>query len=151
MIWRHKAGELIVPAIVLLGCLLYWLHIQDARSVARRVPNGVIAFTVAMTVLALLHEGLGLLRGTGQTAAAPPVDRAVLMKRVAFVLLCVGYYFAFGTLGFNLANFGFLIVAYGVAGLAPLVALPAAAASTVVFWGLARVMDFNVPTGPFGL
>jgi hypothetical protein len=151
MIWRQKIGEMIVPAIVLIGCLLYWLHIQDARSVARRVPNGVIVFTVGMTVLAMLREFVWPARNDAQTADAQPLESAVVMKRVAFVLLCIGYYLAFGVLGFNLANLVFLALAYVVAGMAPLIALPTAIASTVVFWALARVMDFNVPSGPFGL
>jgi len=151
MFWRQKIGELIVPAIVLIGCLLYWLHIQDARSVSRRVPNGVIFFTVGMTVLAVLREFVRSARTDAQAPDAQPLESAVVMKRVAFVLLCIGYYLAFGVLGFNLANLVFLALAYVVAGMAPLIALPTAIASTVVFWALARVMDFNVPSGPFGL
>lgn len=148
---RRKLGELIVPAIVLLGCLLYWLHVQDARSVARRVPNGVILFTVAMTVLALAREFLFPSLTEQDTDTLPPVPRDVLFKRVLFVLLCLGYFFAFSWLGFNLANLIFLLLAYRLAGLSLVGAVPAAIASSVIFYLLAQVMDFGVPTGLFGI
>ncbi len=154
MALRQKLGELVVPAIVLVGCLLYWLHVQDARAVARRVPDGVILFTVAMTVLALLREFVWA-PAAGQdtepsTEPSPALNREVLVKRILFVALCFGYYFAFSWLGFDLANLTFLILVYILAGMKALGAVLAAIGSSVVFHFLARVMDFNVPAGPFG-
>jgi hypothetical protein len=75
----------------------------------------------------------------------------VILKRTAFVGLCIGYFVAFTTVGFNIANLTFLIVAYALAGMKPLSALFTAIVSTLVFHALAWVMEFNVPTGPFGL
>ncbi|WP_155326430.1 tripartite tricarboxylate transporter TctB family protein [Alkalilacustris brevis] len=147
---RQKLGELVVPAIVLVGCLLYWLHVQDARAVARRVPNGVILFTVAMTMLALMREFIWPPAGEQDAESSPPVERDVLIKRLLFVMLCFGYFLAFSWLGFNLANLTFLVFAYILAGMKFLGAVPAAICSSVVFHFLARVMDFNVPTGPLG-
>lgn len=153
MLIRHKLGELIVPAIVLAGCLLYWLHVQDARSVARRVPDGVIIFTVALTVLVVIRAFLFPTPPGGQIPKsndAIAFDGRGFGKRALFVALCVGYFFAFSRLGFNLANLLFLLVAYPLAGLGVGWSIAGAAISTVVFYLLAQVMDFNVPLGPFG-
>lgn len=145
---RHKLGELIVPAIVLLGCFLYWWHIQDARAIAQRVPNYVIIFTVAMTVLGMTRALLLPPAPDEEQVELP--ERGVLLRRLAFVAACFGYFFAFSWLGFNLANLGFLVLACLLAGLKLPGAVVTALASTIVFHFLARAMDFRVPTGPFG-
>jgi hypothetical protein len=148
---RAKAGELIVPGLVLLGCLLYWIHIQDARSVAQRVPLGVIVLTVGMTLLVLAKTFLGPARdGEADGALALSADRRSLIQRTVFIGLCGGYFVAIGALGFNLANLAFLLLAYPLAGLGLVWAGCAAVISTVIFHFLARIMEFNVPTGPFG-
>ena len=150
---RYIAGELLVPTIVLLGCLLYWLHVQDARSVARRVPDGVIAFTAAMTLI-VLSRTLLLSRSVSMKSAddagATITNRSDLVKRALFVLLCLGYYSAFSSLGFNLANLAFLLIAYPLAGLGFGWSVFGALASSFVFYGLAWLMEFNVPVGPLG-
>lgn len=151
MVLRRRLGELIVPAIVLIGCFLYWWHVQDARAVARRVPDAVILFTIAMTAVALLREILFPPRAGEDGAVAPSVPRDVFMKRVAFILLCLGYFLSFQWIGFNLTNFVFLVLACRLAGLHFVAAVPTAAISAVVFHLLARLMDFRVPTGPFGI
>jgi predicted secreted protein len=150
MTFRQKLGELIVPGIVLVGCLLFWLHVQDARSVARRVPSGVILFTLALTLLTLAREFVFPPKDDQNASAEPPAGRDVLVKRVAFVLLCIGYYAVFQWLGFNLANLVFLLLAYMLAGMTLFGAVLAAVVSSVVFYLLATVMEFNVPVGPFG-
>lgn len=152
---RSKAGELIVPGLVLVGCLLYWLHVQEARSVAQRVPLAVIVFTVAMTLLVVGRTFLGP-EGAAEGAAAEaggesrPADRRTFLRRALFVALCGGYCLAIGRLGFDLANLVFLLLAYPLAGLRLVWAVPAALASAATFHVLARVMEFNVPSGPFG-
>lgn len=151
MAWRHRLGELIVPSIVLLGCLLYWLHVGDARAVARRVPSGVILFTVAMTAIVVLRALIARGPAQGAEASVSPVEPPVIARRAAFALLCAGYYGAFTLLGFNTANLIFLFAACIVAGMRPRMAAPTALAASVVFHALARVMEFNVPTGPLGL
>lgn len=152
---RAKAGELIVPGLVLVGCLLYWLHVQEARSVAQRVPLAVIVFTVAMTGLVVLRTVLGREGAAGGAEAAAgggsrPADRPAFLRRALFVALCGGYYLAMSRLGFDLANLVFLLLAYPLAGLRLVWTVPAALASSAIFHVLARVMEFNVPSGPFG-
>jgi len=148
---RPNAGELIVPSLVLIGCLLYWLHVQDARSVAQRVPLAVIVFTVAMTLVVVGRTFLGPVVAAENTEAdAPAEDRRIFASRAIFVALCGGYFFVIGRLGFDLANLIFLLLAYPLAGLRLVWTVPASVASAAIFHVLARVMEFNVPTGPFG-
>ncbi|WP_296644897.1 tripartite tricarboxylate transporter TctB family protein [Roseinatronobacter sp.] len=123
---------------------------QDARSVARRVPSGIILFTIAMTAFALMRTFILPPASERNAESAPRIERDVLIKRMLFVMLCFGYFFAFSWLGFNLANLLFLVCAYVLAGMKFLGAGVAAICSSVVFYFLARVMDFNVPIGPFG-
>jgi len=148
---RVKAGELIVPGIVLIGCVLYWLHVQDARSVAQRVPQGVIVFTVLMTLLVLARLSFVTAPDNQDgDEQSPPISRRALVQRTLFVALCGGYFVALGQLGFNLANLAFLLFAYPLAGLGLAWSGIAAVLSATIFHFLAQIMEFNVPTGPFG-
>ena len=151
---RQRLGELLVPAIVLLGCLLYWLHVQDARSVARRVPDAVIVFTVALAMIVLIRAMFfppaGPATGPAEESGVPASGRGNFLRRLFFIILCIGYYAVFSVLGFNLANVIFLLLAYPLAGLGLVGTVAGAVTSSAVFYGLARVMEFNIPLGPFG-
>lgn len=159
---RALLGELVVPAIVLIGTILFWWSIREAPSISRRVPLGVIAFIIVMAGVVVMRAALS---GRDEPEApSPPLDVMIRTwfaewrQRIAFIALAVGYYIAFGLLGFSTANFLFLVAALVVAGYGrdrpPLetawrIALIAAIA-TVIFHVLAGLMDFNVPRGPFG-
>ena len=149
---QSRAGEFIVPVTVLIGCFLFWYHIQDARSAARRVPNYVIIFTVTMTGLVLLQRIRDLFRvesdGSGNTVTYNLMGVA---KATVFIFVCILYYFAFDTVGFNTANLVFLLVAYPLAGLPLSSSVIASIVSSVAFFGLAKIMEFNVPLGPLGI
>jgi hypothetical protein len=159
---RAFLGELVVPAIVLIGTFLFWWSIREAPSISRRVPLGVIAFILFLTGVVAVREAI-VARGD-EAAPAPPFGETVQAwftewrQRIAFIALAIGYYFAFVTLGFSAANLLFLVAALVVAGSArgrePVAAAwriaLIAIVATVVFHLLAEVMDFNVPRGPFG-
>ena len=149
--WRSIAGELIVPALVLAGCVLFWWHIQEARSVAQRVPNGVLILVIGLTGLVLFQTLFARSRadeGAGEAERLPALR--VLAVRGGFVGLCLLYYLSFEPLGFNLANALFLVLAFPLAGLSLRWVLPATAIACLIFWALATVMEFNVPMGPLG-
>ncbi|MDF1608686.1 hypothetical protein PZ897_10905 [Hoeflea sp. YIM 152468] len=156
MFLRSKWGELIVPAIVLLGCLLFWFHIQEARSVTRRIPEPVIVLTVLTTLIILMRTVFQKSAGKDEADAALPDQEAApttkreILIRVAFLILCVGYYFSFGSLGFSLTNLLFLLLAYPLVGLGPIGTAVGAVVSSLTFHFLAWVMNFNVPVGPLG-
>ena len=155
-----------VPALILVFTALYWLHIADAPSAARRVPLGVIVFILIMTVIVLLRD-IRLERSrsaTGQALEGP--NMAEMFRQwvhdwrlqIIFTGLSIGYFIAFVTIGFNLANFLFLMVALPVAGTArgsrfvPAIIKTGLIAGIVslVFFVLAILMDFNVPPGLLG-
>ncbi len=158
---RILLGELVVPALVLLGTALFFASIREAPSVTQRVPLGVMAFILAMTGIVVVRAVLDA-RAGGGGEPPPPVSPERLVRewgpRVVFVLLAVGYYLLFERIGFSLSNFVFLLAALPLAGYgrgrsfaaaaARIVAI--AAVATVIFHVLAIVMHFNVPVGPLG-
>ncbi|NNU79053.1 hypothetical protein HMH01_01255 [Halovulum dunhuangense] len=146
---QARLGEMIVPLLVLIGCVLFWWHIQEARSVAQRVPNLVLVFTLALTLLVGVR--IFVLGKGGKDGAAIDLKDGTLHKRVAFLGLCLVYYLTFQPLGFTLSNLLFLLLAYRLAGLGWRQTGFAALVSTIVFHGLALLMDFNVPKGVFGI
>lgn len=155
---------LLVPFFILLMTALYWWSIHEAPSSAQRVPLVVITFITAMATIVIVREIVSLSMGHGRHEPRPadldlPGWVAHHRQRLFFVVICIGYYPLFVYLGFNVANVVFLLVALPLSGLgaqrqmATRLALSMAIAvmTAVIFHLLAQVMDFNVPTSPFGL
>lgn len=166
---RTFLRQLTVPAIVLFGTALFWLHVQEAPSVARRVPNGVMIFIGVMTLIVVARAFVESRRERFDTQADRR-ERVVFgtlisewlrdwAQRITFIVLAIGYFFAFSSLGFSLSNFLFLCAALLLAGfergkpkLKSVVQIGGIALfAAIVFHFLALLMDFNVPTGPFGI
>ncbi|MFT0544881.1 hypothetical protein ACMHYO_00805 [Allopusillimonas ginsengisoli] len=150
----------LVPGLILLLTGLYWLHIADAPSAAQRVPLAVITVIVVMAIIVLLGDLLAATKT--KTAAHPAIQIRVWIRQwktqIIFMVLSFGYFAAFITLGFNLANFLFLIIALPVAGVGQGMGRTAAIVKVGlsafvmagVFYILAQLMDFNAPAGPLG-
>lgn len=155
-----------VPALILVFTALYWFHIADASSAARRVPMGVIIFVFIMTAVVLIRDIRAERIKSENTPATAAPNVAQLFNQwmrdwrlqIIFVGLSIGYFVAFVTLGFNLANFLFLIIALPVAGMGRGLSFLSAAGKiglmaglvSLVFLVLAIVMDFNIPLGALG-
>lgn len=150
----------LVPGLILLLTGLYWLHIADAPSAAQRVPSAVIVAIVIMAVAVFVGD-------MAKARKAKVVEKHTFKlsswarqwkTQLIFIALSIGYYVAFVNLGFNLANFVFLIVALPVAGVGESMSRASAALKvgiyaglvSVVFYVLAQLMDFNAPIGPLG-
>ncbi len=151
---RTLIGELVVPLIVLVGSLLFWLHIQEARSVAQRVPNGVMIFILGALVIVVGRAVKAYLVARHADASDERISLTLAAdfarnewRRLVFLGLCIGYYLAFPRLGFDVANAGFLVAAFLLAGLRPVPSVAGALGGAVIFHLLARLMDFNVPSG----
>ena len=151
---RTLIGELVVPLIVLVGTLLFWLHIQEARSVAQRVPNGVMIFILGALVIVVGRAVKDYLATRHSDARDEDISLTIVTdfardewRRLVFLGLCVGYFLAFPRLGFDLSKAGFLVAAFLLAGLRPVPTLIGALSGAVIFHLLARLMDFNVPSG----
>ena len=156
-----------VPAMILIFTSLYWFHIGDAPAVARRVPSGVIVFVLVMTAIVLIRDFREEKRKEATAPGGSGPNSAQMFKQwvhdwrqqIIFIGLSIGYFVAFITIGFNLANFLFLIIALPVAGMGQNRSLASATTKivvtaslvTLVFFILATLMDFNVPIGVFGI
>lgn len=161
---RRFLSDLTVPLIVLAGTLLFFLNVQEAPSVSRRVPYGVMIFILAMaglviagaTIEAFARAAAG--DADAKESAQPGSSMGLQLRRVALIGLALAYVAMFGSLGFTLSNFLFLCAALPLAGFTegrpwPAMALRVlalAAVSAAFFHLLARIMAFNVPAGPFG-
>lgn len=155
-----------VPALILVFTALYWFHIADAPSAARRVPMGVVIFVLIMTAVVLLRDIRAERSKSENTPAVATPNAPQMLKQwmhdwrlqIIFVGLSIGYFIAFVTLGFNLANFLFLIISLPVAGMGRGLGFLSAAAKigltagliSLVFFALAILMDFNIPPGALG-
>ncbi|MFW5832889.1 MAG: tripartite tricarboxylate transporter TctB family protein [Pseudomonadota bacterium] len=150
--WLRDA---VVPLLALLGAGLYLLGLEGAHGSARRFPTLVIVLLVVLAVPLLVQAWR---RPQGGTLPTPLAWLRSNAQRVAFVALAVAYYPAFGTLGFDVANASFLLVALPLAGLgrgrSVLVraALTLAVTSLLVFLFrlVAVTLDLNLPPGLFG-
>lgn len=149
----------LVPTFILLCTALYWVSIQEAAGAARRVPTFVMIFVVVMTLIVVVTELIKIQQdgSNGEVTNAGAWLR-LHSQRILFVAICFAYYPLFISLGFNIANFLFLSCALTIAGLGKgrkalsrlILVLTTSLVATVVFHLLAQVMDFNVPTSPFG-
>ena len=160
---RRFLSDLTVPLIVLAGALLFFLNVQEAPSVSRRVPYGVMIFILAMAGLVIAGATIeAFARAAGDAdakeSAQPGSSMGIQLRRVALIGLAFAYVAMFGSLGFTLSNFLFLCAALPLAGFTegrpwPAMAFRVLALATVsaaFFHLLARIMAFNVPVGPFG-
>lgn len=155
---------LFVPFFILLLTAMYWWSIHEAPSSAQRVPLVVITFIVAMATIVIVREIVSLSMGQGrhkgrQASLDLPGWIARNRQRLIFVVICLVYFPLFIYLGFNVANVVFLFVALPLSGLGAQRQIPIrlalsmaiAVMTAVIFHLLAQVMDFNVPTSPFGI
>lgn len=120
-----------VPLMIVVGALLFGLHIQDAPAVAARVPNFVLIFIVLMLFLvvrqtlkkqrkqnqdlpqSVVAEDQDQDQDQDQTESTGRKQSAVLayLRRqsvTAFFALGVIYFLTFEILGFSISNFIFI-------------------------------------------
>ena len=153
-----RAG--LVPGLILLLTGLYWLHIADAPSAAQRVPSAVIVVIVIMAVAVFVAEMAASKKAkTSEDGTFKLINWLTQWRiQLIFIAISIGYFIAFVYLGFNLANFVFLVIAFPVAGVGRDISRSGAAGKvgiyagllSVLFYTLAQIMDFNAPAGPLG-
>lgn len=167
-----------VPLMIVVGALLFGLHIQDAPAVAARVPNFVLIFIVLMLFLVVrqtLKKQRKQNQDLPQSVVAEDQDQdqtestgrkqsAVLayLRRqsvTAFFALGVIYFLTFEILGFSISNFIFIftsmIVVKNYQSDFSLKNLPAvivtALITTCLLYIFAKLTSFNIPSGIFGI
>lgn len=167
-----------VPLMIVVGALLFGLHIQDAPPVAARVPNFVLIFIVLMLFLVVrqtLKKQRKQKQELSQSVVAQDQDQdqtestgrkqsAVLayLRRqsvTAFFALGVIYFLTFDILGFAISNFIFIfasmIVVKNYQSDFSLKNLPAVLVTTLIttflLYVFAKLTSFNIPSGIFGI
>jgi membrane protein DedA with SNARE-associated domain len=165
-----------VPLMIVVGALLFGLHIQDAPAVAARVPNFVLIFIVLMLFLVVrqtLKKQRKQKQELSQSVLAQDQDQpestgrkksAVLayLRRqsvTAFFALGVIYFLTFDILGFSISNFIFIfasmIVVKNYQSDFSLKNLPAVLVTSLIttflLYAFAKLTSFNIPSGIFGI
>ena len=179
---KMKASKIIdawgVPLMIVVGALLFGLHIQDAPAVAARVPNFVLIFIVLMLFLVVrqtLKKQRKQKQELSQSVVAQDQDQdqpestgrkksvvlAYLRQQsvTAFFALGVIYFLTFDILGFSISNFIFIfasmIVVKNYQSDFSLKNLPAAIVTalitTCLLYAFAKLTSFNIPSGIFGI
>jgi membrane protein DedA with SNARE-associated domain len=167
-----------VPLMIVVGALLFGLHIQDAPAVAARVPNFVLIFIVLMLFL-VVRQTLKKQRKQKQelsqgvvaqdqdqdqpesTGRKKSVVLAYLRQQsvTAFFALGVIYFLTFDILGFSISNFIFIfasmIVVKNYQSDFSLKNLPAVLVTSLIttflLYAFAKLTSFNIPSGIFGI
>lgn len=165
-----------VPLMIVVGALLFGLHIQDAPAVAARVPNFVLIFIFLMLFLVVrqtLKKQRKQKQELSQSVLAQDQDQpestgrkksAVLayLRRqsvTAFFALGVIYFLTFDILGFSISNFIFIfasmIVVKNYQSDFSLKNLPAVLVTSLIttflLYAFAKLTSFNIPSGIFGI
>jgi hypothetical protein len=163
-----------VPLMIVVGALLFGLHIQDAPAVAARVPNFVLIFIFLMLFLVVrqtLKKQRKQKQELSQSVLAQDQDQpestgrkksAVLayLRRqsvTAFFALGVIYFLTFDILGFSISNFIFIfasmIVVKNYQSDFSLKNLPAVLVTSLIttflLYAFAKLTSFNIPSGIF--
>ena len=165
-----------VPLMIVVGALLFGLHIQDAPAVAARVPNFVLIFIFLMLFL-VVRQTLKKQRKQKQelsqgvvaqdqdqpesTGRKKSVVLAYLRQQsvTAFFALGVIYFLTFDILGFSISNFIFIfasmIVVKNYQSDFSLKNLPAVLVTSLIttflLYAFAKLTSFNIPSGIFGI
>jgi hypothetical protein len=129
---------LVVPLLITITSLAYWSQIAGARSSVVLVPSGILILIAIFLVIVIVQDQ----RSPSQ---APAFSIEDIAPPIQLLGLCVLYYLAIDNIGFHLSNLVFSFAASLLMGLRPWKALLAAVISTAVLYGLALVMNFNVP------
>ena len=114
---KQRGGELVIPVLALAFTVYYFYSILDAPWTAKvstyfigSILIALVAVYIGLTLRAVFRDEAGL----GLAGLVAPVS--FLPKRVALLLLTVGYIVGLQWGGFTLTTFGFLYLAMLVLG-----------------------------------
>jgi hypothetical protein len=135
---QQRLQALFVPLLIGSLSLAYWLQIAGQRRAVVLVPSGILVLGAILLVIVVVREIL----------APDPVLKLSwreLVRPVGLVVLSLGYWLSFGTLGFTISNVLFLFLTFMLMGGDWRRGVALAALGSMVFYALAVVMDFNTP------
>lgn len=144
--------EFVFPALTVLWVAAYWIQLEGAPRAARVVPDGVMVFILALVVLIIMRDAVDWtgqkLQGsaTATDRLSPTFTLSGIYQELAFVCLSITYYVLFDYVGFHPANIVFLAIALRITGNPWRTVLIGTLATGVIIFGVAEIMQFNIPT-----
>jgi hypothetical protein len=109
---RPIGGELIIPVAAVAFTLYYFTTIMDSPWEAQVNAFFVGSILILLVLILLIKLGMAVLGGTASLRLGGLIEpRAVAPKRLAVLLLAIGYIVALDRLGFTLTTFLFLAAA----------------------------------------
>jgi hypothetical protein len=158
--------ELIAPGIMLLAILFYWVQVRGQARAVVLIPYGVIVLLLVLIALVIWEQALikGKRKGKDHPKEikirSPEVQGMkerlgkwllAYKREFIFILLSIGYYFAFIHLGFTLANILFLILAFLTTGLKWKPLFWCTVITVVIFYMTSSLMQLDAPELPWFL
>lgn len=144
--------EFVFPALTVLWVAAYWIQLEGAPRAARVVPDGVMVFILALVVLIIMRDAVDWtgqkLQGSLNTTdrLSPTFTLSGIYQELAFVCLSITYYVLFDYVGFHPANIVFLAIALRITGNPWRTVFVGTLATGVIIFGVAEIMQFNIPT-----
>jgi hypothetical protein len=144
--------EFVFPALTVLWVAAYWSQLEGAPRAARVVPDGVMAFILALVVLIIVRDAVDWTGQKSQESAtttarlSPTFTISRIYQELAFVCLSIAYYVLFDYVGFHPANIAFLAIALRVTGNPWRTVLVGTITTGAIIFGVAEIMQFNMPT-----
>ena len=144
--------EFVFPALTVLWVAAYWIQLEGAPRAARVVPDGVMVFILALVVLIIMRDAVDWtgqkLQGSSNTTdrLSPTFTLSGIYQELAFVCLSITYYVLFDYVGFHPANIIFLAIALRITGNPWRTVFVGTLTTGVIIFGVAEIMQFNMPT-----
>jgi len=144
--------EFVFPALTVVWVAAYWWQLEGAPRAARVVPDGVMVFILALVVLIIMRDAVDWtgqkLQGSSNTTdrLSSTFTFSGIYQELAFVCLSITYYVLFDYVGFHPANIVFLAIALRITGNPWRTVFVGTLATGVIIFGVAEIMQFNIPT-----
>lgn len=144
--------EFVFPVLTVVWVVAYWSQLDGAPRAARVVPDGVMVFILAMVVLIIMRETMTWTAQKPQEPATTTGHPASIFtlsgiyQELAFLGLSIVYYVLFDYVGFHPANVVFLAIALCITGNPWRTVLIGTLTTGLIIFGVAEIMQFNMPT-----
>lgn len=133
-----RLHALVVPFLVLVVGLAYWVQIAGARPSVVLVPFALLALMGILLVIVVLRE-------MRSPTPAPEFTFADVRGPLLLLGTFIAYYFLFLLIGFHLSNFILVFVVARLMSLPMRASLIIATSSGVIIYAITRILRFNIP------
>ena len=154
---RVRWQELIVPGIIVLFVISYWIQVRGQSRAVIIIPYGTMWLVLLLTAIViyahLFRKGAREEKNGPDTKAVPRLKDGLLAykRESGLIALSVGYYFAFDPLGFTGSNLIFLLLGFRVAGLKTTKSIVYSLITTAILFGTSTLLQLDAPNIPWFL